>query len=501
MSIPESWVSRIVGITATPKNFNTGNSQMLPQQLVIIGQGNDDIPYSLKKYECEGSAAEIGERYGYGSPLHLAALQLFPHVGSMATFPVYFCPVKIGDTGFAPASGSILVTGIKATANSECILSVGGIDVTIAVTKNETAEQVMDSIILAVNATLERPVVAELVEATDDIPATIKLTARWSGALGNRIPLSWKGDVAGLTVALTAFSDGVGTPSINAALEAIGTNLWATFILNTFDYKTSDGSESPLLDTCFAFGEERWGWIEKKPCLVAYGCVDDYATRTAITDNRKSDYVNFLILSVGAPELPFVVAARGLLEIMTTADANPAKGYTGNLTGLKRGDDAAQEKPLIRNQSVAKGSSTNITDGSVATLNDTITMYHPDGGGRFPLRRSVVGAVKLMNIIYNLRLITEAPDVKASPLLPEGQATRNPDAKTPADFKTWFANLAVNLGLDALISDVEFTVKNLVVTQSASNPDRINYKFPVKESGNVEVVDGEVLFGQYLATA
>ena len=120
MAIPESWVSRITGVTVTPKNFNVGKVQMLPQQLVIIGQGNDDVVYSLEKYECQGSAAEIGERYGYGSPLHLAARQLFPQSGKSAAFPVYICPVVKGDSGFVKASGSILVTGTAATAAASC---------------------------------------------------------------------------------------------------------------------------------------------------------------------------------------------------------------------------------------------------------------------------------------------------------------------------------------------------------------------------------------------
>ena len=59
--VPASWVSRIIGVSVEPKNFNVGNAQMLPQQLVVIGQGNDGVSYSLDKYECEGSAAEIGE--------------------------------------------------------------------------------------------------------------------------------------------------------------------------------------------------------------------------------------------------------------------------------------------------------------------------------------------------------------------------------------------------------------------------------------------------------
>ena len=500
MGVSKSAVSRVTGITVTPKNFNTGNASMLPQRLVIIGQGNDDVVYSLEKYECDGSAASVAERYGYGSPLHLAALQLFPTAGAMATFPVSIIPVKKADTGFVAAKGSLTVAGTAATAAASCTLSIGALDVSVAVAKGDTAEMVMQNIVTAVNAETDRCVTAAFVAATETEAASVTFTARWSGAIGNRISLTWSGDIAGLTVALTAFADGAGVPSVDAALASVG-EVWETFVLDTFDYKNADGSASSLLDVYQVWGEGRWSTLEKKPCLVAHGCTDDYATRTAVTDSRPSDYVNFLIESVGAPELPFVVAARGLLDIMTTADENPAQNYKGTLTGIKRGSDAAQESYTVRNQSVMKGASTNITSGSAAELNDVITFYHPAGSGKFPLRRYVVDAVKLANIVYNLRLITESDEVKGAPLVPDEQVVSNPTALQPKMFRTWFANLAVSLGAAAIISDVDFTIENLTVAIDSENPKRINYVFPVKVSGNVEVVSGDVYFGQYVQAA
>ena len=492
MGVSKSAVSRVTGIEVTPKNFNTGNAAMLPQRLVIIGQGNDDVVYSLDKYECDGSAVSVAERYGYGSPLHLAAKQLFPSAGAMATFPVSIIPVKKGDSGFTAASGSITVTGTAATAAGNMVFSVGGLDVQVAAAKGATPAQVMNSIIAAVNAEQDRCVTASLVSSS------VKLTSRWSGALGNRISLLMSGSIPGLTVAVTAFAGGAGVPSVDDALTKIG-EVWETFILDTFDYKGTNGSASSLLDVYQTFGEGRWDVLVKKGLLVAHGSTDNYATRTAVTDARPGDRINFLIESVGSPELPFVVAARGLLDILTTADKNPAQNYKGTLTGLKRGDDAAQESYLVRNQSVQKGASTNIPNGSVAELNDIVTFYHPAGGGKYPAWRYVVDIVKLMNIVYNLRLITESDEVKGAPLVPDGQVTSNPTAVQPKMFKTWFANLADSLGQNALISNVDFTLDNLEVSIDGENPKRINYVFPVKLSGNVEVVSGDVYFGQYVA--
>ncbi len=491
MGVSNSAVARVTGIDVQPKNFDNGNAAMLPQRLLIIGQGNDDVLYSTDKYECDGSAASVAERYGYGSPLHLAAKQLFPTAGAMATFPVSIIAVKKGANGFVAASGAITVAGENATAAAACVLDIGGLDVQIAVAKGDTAAQVAANIAEAVNAEQDRPVVAEAEEAT------VTLTARWSGALGNRISLSWSGDAPGLTFALTAFADGAGVPSVDAALASVG-EVWETFVLDTFDYKTADGNASPLLDVYQTWGEGRWSVLEKKGCLVAHGCTDDYVTRTAVTDSRPSDRINFLIESVGSPELPFVVGARGLLNILTTADSNPAQGYKGTLGGLKRGTEAQQEGYPVRNQSVMKGASTNVVSGSVAALEDIITMYHPAGGGKHPAWRYVVNCVKLMNVVFNLRLLTESDEVKAAPLMPDKQVTSNPAALQPKTFRTWFANLAASLADNAIIGDAEFTVKNLKVSINQENSNRIDYVYPVKVSGNVEIVSGDVYFSQYL---
>ena len=491
MGVSPSTVSRITGLETHYKNFNTGNTAMLPQQLAIVGQGNDDAVYSLDKYEIEGSAEVVAQKYGYGSPLHLAALQLFPKVGAMATFPVYILPVVKG-TQWTKAQGEILITGTATKAGGGTV-SVGGVDAEFSVAKGTSSSETMAAIVATINAVLEMPAVAIVTPAAESVPEHISLTAKWSGALGNSITIVMDADLPGLTVAITAFAGGAGTPDVTGALEKVGQK-WISFILSTFDYKTGSA-----LDTYQTWGEGRWSVLQKMPCIVAHGCTDNYTTRTAITDERKNDYINFLITSVGSPELPFVVAAKALLsDIVTTADSNPPQNYKGQLTGLKAGSDDAQETPQIRNQSILKGASNNIKSGNIAELNDIVTFYHPDSEGKYPGRRYVVDAVKLMNIVYNCRLITESDQVKGAPLVPDAQVTTNPKAIKPKTIKGWLANLAHSLALNAIISDEDFTKETLQVGINSENPKRVDYVFPCKLSGNVEVISGDIYFGFYV---
>jgi phage tail sheath gpL-like len=486
--LPSSAISRVTGVNVEYRNFNSGKGGFLPQRLAVFGIGNDDAEYGLEKYEAIGSADAVAKRYGYGSPLHLAARQLFPTGGGGATFPVTFFPLRPSDTAVA-AAGAISVDGTPDFAGSG-IIRLGGVETEFPIAKGEDAESVMKAIRDAVTAKLEMPVTAGKIADNE-----LTLTAKWKGETGNEIAVKIETEVTGLTFGITAMSGGSLDPDVEPALTAIG-QVWETFILSCFSWK-----KTSRLDRYQVFCEGRWGEFEKKPCLVAHGCVDDYETRTAVTDLRKNDYANFLIPSVGSDELSFVIAARGLVnDIMTNANSNPPLGYSGKLTGLAAGPDEAQENYQTRNNAVAKGASTNIKTGSVAELNDIITFYHPDGEA-IPSRRYVVDLVKLMNVVFNVRMIMEADEKKGAPLVSNATPTTNPRAIQPKTVKAELMNLANSISREAITQEPEFTKTNLVVKIDNFNPKRLNVQYPCKLSGNVEVTSSDIYFGFYLEAA
>jgi phage tail sheath gpL-like len=486
MGVSPSAVSRVCGVETIFKNFNTGKAQSLPQRLAIVGIGNDDADYSLKKFEVPGSASAVAARYGYGSPLHLMAKQFFPQAGTAAEFPVTIYPLKKPDQA-QPAAGAIGVSG-TATANGSGKIFLGGIAVEFAGLKGATAGDVLNAIKSAIDGSLDSPAKTGTV-ASSSLP----VTSKWSGASSNKISLEAEINIPGIVVELTQFSGGALDPDVTPALTKIGP-VWETMILNGFDY-----SDTARLDKYQEYGEGRWAVLEKKPLLICHGCADTLDVRGEITDPRKTDAMNFLIVSVGSRELPCVIAAKGLInDVMTTANKNPARGYKGLLTGLHSGDDEVQENDTLRNASVRKGSSTNIKNGSVAELNDIITFYHPESEGNFPSKRYVVDLVKLQNVVFNVRLIMEADEMKGAPLVTDKDVTTNPDAKAPKDIKTAFYNLADSLALKAIIVTADFTKKNMSVKTDTENPKRINVIFPVKLSGNIEISSTDIYFGFYL---
>jgi phage tail sheath gpL-like len=134
--LPASAVSRVCGVNVEYRNFNAGAGGFLPQRLAVTGAGNSGVSYSVDKFEAAGSADEIGGRYGYGSPLHLAALQHFPAGGGGANVPVTFCPPAEEAQG-AQAAGAVACDGAAAAAGSAAVI-IGGVRAVFAVLNGDT---------------------------------------------------------------------------------------------------------------------------------------------------------------------------------------------------------------------------------------------------------------------------------------------------------------------------------------------------------------------------
>jgi len=124
MGVEASAVARVVGVTAEYKNLRGGDILFLPQRVVILGQGNSDSDYPDEKFQIT-SASQAGARYGYGSPIHLAARELFPANGDgVGTIPVTVYPLTDHGSG-AAAEGDITPSGTTTEAASYTITIAG----------------------------------------------------------------------------------------------------------------------------------------------------------------------------------------------------------------------------------------------------------------------------------------------------------------------------------------------------------------------------------------
>lgn len=484
-AIDASAVARALGIQTQFKDLRQGRIALLPQRVAIIGQGNTASTYTTARNDNLQTAAEVGQAYGFGSPLHLAALQLRPVNGDgIGTIPMTIFPLQDDASGVA-ATGTITPSG-TVTEQASYIVYVNNMpSQAFVVPVGATVAAMCTAITNAINATLDLPVTAT------DNTTSVGLTAKWEGTSSNDILVSVVGSTtSGAAFAIGAMSGGLVNPDVDAALALVG-EVWETMILNCLEI-----ADTTTLGKYQVFGDGRWGPLTRKPCLVFTGNTEaDVGNATTVSDARKTDKINCQLVAPGSAHLPFVVAARQLARIVKRANENPAYDY-GSLdaSGLTPGVTGDQWDFPTRDAALKAGSSTSEVKDGVINIGDVVTFYHPDGD-LYPAYRHVVDVVKLMNIIFNLVLVFETDAWDGAPLIPDGQPTTNRDAKTPAAAKAAASAMLDSLGLEAIISDAETAKQNVVAQINSQNPKRLDLNITVQLSGNVNQTAIDLNFG------
>ena len=488
-AVDASAVARVVGIKTTFKDLRGGSILFLPQRIAVVGQGSSASVYSTTKAQ-HTSALSVGQTYGFGSPLHLAALQLMPVNGDgVGTIPVTFYPLDDDGSGVASA-GDITPSGAQTEAASY-IVRVNNIDSEpFVINVGDAVATINTAMAAAINANVNMPITAV------GGALVVDTTSKWKGVSANDIVIEIIGSTtAGTSFAITQHVGGLVNPDVDDALTQVG-DVWETMFLNCMG-----ASDSGTLTKFATFGEGRWGALVRKPCIAFGGnTATTVALATAITDARKTDRTNCQLVEPGSNDLPLVVAARQLARIAKVANNNPPHDYgSQDATGLTPGADGDQWTYADRDEAVKKGSSTIEVKDGVANIADVVTMYHPSGDP-IPAYRFVVDIVKLQNIIFNLDLEFATAKWDGAPLIPDDQPTINASAKKPKTAVAAVSAILDSLGLNAFISDPETAKENTFAEIDPANPKRLNVVTTVQLSGNSNIISVDLDFGFFFGT-
>ena len=482
-------VARVLGIKTEFKDLRGNNIVFLPQRIGVIGQGSTLSVYATTKRRVT-SAFEAGTVYGFGCPIHLAVLQLLPNNGDgVGTLPVTIYPM-VDDGAGVPSAGDITPGGVPSRNAAYQVDMNGILSEAFVIEVGDNPAAVTAKMTAAIAANLNMPMIPT------DNATDVGLESKWEGLSANDLVLSVIGDTdAGNTFAFTQPVGGLVNPDVQDALDQVG-GVWETMLLNCLNISDTD-----TLDTYSTFGEGRWGALVRKPLVVFSGETEaDLTTAIALPDARPTDRVNVQLVAPGSPNLPFVVAARQLARIAVLANNNPPHDYgSQDATGTDPGTDGEQWNYIQKDTAVKAGSSTVDVKDGVVNVSDVVTMFHP-AGDPTPGYRYVVDIVRLQNIIFNLDLIFATDEWDGAPLIPDNQPTANRDAKKPKTAKAAVASLADGLGLQAIISDPEFTKAGTLAEIDDQNPKRLNMIVPVKLSGNTNIKSIDLQFGFFFGT-
>lgn len=483
-AVDASAVARVVGIETIFKDLRGNDVLFLPQRVALIGQGSSAVTYDTTKAQVT-SAFDVGSTYGFGSPLHLAALQLLPSNGDgIGTIPLTVYPLEDDGSGVA-ASGDITPSGTQTEAASY-LVRINNIDSeAFVISAGDSVATITAAMTQAINAVTSMPVIAT------DNSTDVGLASKWKGVSANDIYVEVVGSTtAGTSFAITQPTGGLVNPDVQDALDQVG-DIWETMALNCLDI-----ADTTALDAYSTFGEGRWGALVKKPLVVFTGNTETtVSAATAVSDARKTDRTNAQLVAPGSNDLPLTVAARQLARIVAVANNNPPRDYgSQSADGLTPGVDGDQWTYADRDSAIKKGSSTIEVKDGVVSIADVVTFYHPTGDDT-PAYRYVVDIVKLQNIIFNLNLIFATDEWEGAPLIPDEQPTVNPAAKQPKSARSEISSLIDSLGLNAIISDPETAKGTIQAEINAQNPKRLDISLVVQLSGNTNIISIDFNFG------
>lgn len=483
-AIPAGTVARAVGVKTEFKQLR-GGVVLLPQRVALVGQGVTGGVFSSDKKQVF-SAFEVGNIYGFGSPLHLAAQRLLPANGDgIGAIPLTIYPL---DDGTTASVGSITPTVGPQTETQEYIVKINEIlSEPIVVPVDTTAGETVALFVAGINANVDMPMLA-----APDATTKVDLTSKWKGASANDLFIEIEGVASGITFTIIQPAAGAGNPDVQDALDQLGT-VWETLILNCLEI-----ADTTNLAKYSTTGEGRWQPIKPTPFIAFTGNSEvDVSTAITIPDSRPTDRVNSQLVAPGSKNLPFVIAARELARIAAIANDNPPVDYAlQKADGIVPGSDTEQWIFTERDFALKAGSSTiEVVDG-VINLSDTATFFHPSGDPT-PAYRYVVDVIKVMNVVFNIRLIFEDPEWAGAVLIPSGQATTNPRAKKPSMAVSAVAKMLDSLALNAIISDPATAKSTIQAEISPTNPKRLDLSFTYQISGNTNQISIDANWGFY----
>lgn len=490
-AISPSRRARGLGVELLYKNLGAGQALKLPMRVAIVGQGASASTYSTDPAQVF-SSFDVGNTYGFGSPLHLASLQVLPLNGDgVGIVPVTVYPLEDAVAAATSAGDITPVIGVP-SENGNYTVAVNNIESqAFTVETADTVADIIDKMVIAVNATPEIPVIAA------DGTTTLDLTAKWGGASANDLYVTVNGPTGiGYTWTITQPTGGATNPDVTDALSQFG-DVWETLVINCLE-----PADTTALAAYSSTNEGRWAALRRREYVAFTGDTNEtVAGAIAIPDARPTDRTNVQITVPTSVDLPLVIAARAVARIAVLANADPAYDYGyQRLTGLTQPLDKYQWNGSQRDTAMKAGCSTVEFIDSVVNISDVVTFYHPTGNP-LPEYSHVVDIIRLMNIHYNAELIMLDPAVDSAPLIPDEQDTTNPNAIKPRNIKARFADMIDSLALEAIISDPATAKKTIVVTIDTVNPKRVNVTFVIQLSGNANVKSVTVNWGFYFGAA
>lgn len=392
-------------------------AQVIAQKNVIIGTFDEatftgltpNVPFRVY------SAEDVGGQTGYGFMLHRLARAAFK-AGTVETWVI---PQEEGGSDPDQATGEIDFTGSTGVLAGTIYAYIAGDLVRVAVSKDDTADDIGEALQDAINDDEELPVTA--VNAAGAVTITSKSGGEWGNDIDLSIGDSTGPDTTnlptGVVAAITPMSGGSGTPDIQDALDALGIGNAQNekFFTNLIHGYGADTATLDSISEYNGIGNDFVGNYQKEIARPFRSLVGDTTAGSAgLTAalafaelRRGTDRTNGKICVPGSQSHPQEIAAQAIGIMAVTNSVRAEEGYIDKkLSGVWPGSmaDRWTNDYANRDQAVKGGLSTTLYKNGVVTMQNIITFYRPttvapSSNGYRAMRNISI----IQNILYNFK--------------------------------------------------------------------------------------------------
>lgn len=496
-------LSAILGYKLQKGDFSK-TTPNLPQRILVLGVPNESnksgVTYDSP--ELFLTSKEVGDKFGYGSPLHSVMRILKPLNGDgVGGIPVLIAaqePVgsetekTIGISGVATSAGSInIVIGGRKFLDGksyEVNFDAGDTASTLATAISNAIANVNGC---AYTATAN----------VDDV----ELISKFKGLNSNvSVDVDFGDDSKGFTYSITDVNLGAGAPTVTDSLSATNDE-WITLVLNTYSPKSTN-----ILDEFQVFNGKpsalptgNYSGLDWKPFVAITGVVaeDELLVSEPYADANIDEVTNAFAPYFGTPASCYEASADYVLKTSVLAQNTPHLDIINSRSGdIPAPTDLVFAKPSYdrRDVLVKKGHSTSYWDGNAYKIVDFVTTYQSEEDTS-PVFMYVRDLVIDMNMKYSY-LIKQNMFVAGKVLVPDNDAPPSRiqgDSIQPKSWKSIVMGLIDDFQSRGMIVDTPFSKDSIVVEINATNPNRLDTTFNYKRSGIVRIGSTTVFAGSY----
>lgn len=438
---------------------------------LLIGFASSDSTIAKNKLTIMPSASLAGKVAGRGSQL----ARMVARYRAVDPFGELWV-IAVSEPDSNAAKGTVTLTG-NAQASGTLNLYIGAVQVQAAVVTGDAPEDVAATLAAVVNASADLPVTAAAVAGV------VTLTARHKGLTGNDIPLTlnYHGTVGsentpdGVNVVIGAMAGGTGSPSLGAAVAAMGDE--------PFDYIGTPFSDTASLATLALEMNDssgRWSYARQLYGHVYTAKIGTLSDLVAFGDTMNNQHI-----TVAGYEPAVQTAADELVALRTARNAvfirvDPARPtQTGELTGALPAP-AGSRFTLTEQQSLLKhGIATAYAESGVLRIQRDITTYQRNAYG--VADNSYLDSETLHTSAYVIRQLKSIITSKYPRHKLANDGTRFGPGQaivTPAVLKGEMCASYRSMERAGIVENFELFKQHLVVERNASDPTRVDVLFP-----------------------